>query len=678
MPSFSRRGRVCVGALAYILAVASPAAAGPLRVAFWNIMSGKGVDALPGFAAPFRNTPNCTDPTQPLNAWGEGASQAAIAQVGADPSVIAFGLAEAWSSVCGSGEHVRQALGWKAVSSEQNGVTLVARYGFGGPEQWRQLDTSRNPSPSDTMWVVRAPVCVDAACSHTLLLYVTHWYGPGDNAEASYAAQAQGTLAFLNATANGQPHVLVGDLNVFEGSTPVCDQTPVNTALPVLRAAGYVDAWTVIHGSLPGYTGMVDRSGCGFPNGFPFKRIDYAWTPAGFLPLDMQQFAITPVTGDASPSDHFGIVVTVPDPAASAPVTPPPPGDPAPTPPPTVGADDVVLYARSAKTVGTAWSAIADTTAAGGIRLFNPDAGASKLLSAAPMPASYVEIPFLVQPGRAYRLWMRGMAQQDSWQNDSAFVQFSGSLDATGRPVDRIGSASAAVVSIEEGSGMGLSGWGWQDSGYGGWGDPIAFEGAAQTLRIQVREDGLSFDQILLSPARFMWAAPGLAKNDTTVFPEAGLGALTGPVVWTSLVKATASLDVLRKTGPCATCFDAGGISAQRIMSDGAFSLTVAPGQRLVAGLAPAATAGVAVASISYGLSFWPTGVFEVRENGMYRTEGPSAPGDVFTVTVHAGVVQYFRNGGLLYTSETPATGALVADTSLSSLGVGVTSAAIK
>ena len=36
-------------------------------------MSGKGVAALPGHLAPFTNTPNCTDATQPLNAWGVGA-----------------------------------------------------------------------------------------------------------------------------------------------------------------------------------------------------------------------------------------------------------------------------------------------------------------------------------------------------------------------------------------------------------------------------------------------------------------------------------------------------------------------------------------------------------------------------------------------------------------------------
>src|SRR5437868_6964868 len=42
-------------------------------------------------------------------------------------------------------------------------------------------------------------------------------------------------------------------------------------------------------------------------------------------------------------------------------------------------ADDIVLYAKNATAVGGAWSRVADTTAAGGSRMANPDAGAAKL-----------------------------------------------------------------------------------------------------------------------------------------------------------------------------------------------------------------------------------------------------------------------------------------------------------
>ena len=243
------------------------------------------------------------------------------------------------------GGHVRQALGWAAHTSEQNGVTLVARYGLAGPEQWQQLDTSLNTSPADTAWVLRAPVCLDAACSQSMPVYVTHWYGTGSNSGTTYARQAQQTVSFLSATANALPHVLVGDFNVWEGGANVCNQSPTNGAFPYLRGAGYLDAWLTVQGSNEGYTGMANRAGCGFPEGHAWKRIDYAWTLPTLAPIDIQRFAVTPA-GDASPSDHYGIVVTLPNPSAGS--STPPPAPPPPPPPATAA-----VWTSLVKTVAT-------------------------------------------------------------------------------------------------------------------------------------------------------------------------------------------------------------------------------------------------------------------------------------------------------------------------------------
>ena len=43
-----------------------------------------------------------------------------------------------------------------------------------------------------------------------------------------------------------------------------------------------------------------------------------------------------------------------------------------------------------------------------------------------------------------------------------------------------------------------------------------------QRIRVQVREDGVSIDQIVLSAARYFSTAPGPFKNDATVLPEVG------------------------------------------------------------------------------------------------------------------------------------------------------------
>jgi len=180
----------------------------------------------------------------------------------------------------------------------------------------------------------------------------------------------------------------------------------------------------------------------------------------------------------------------------------------------------VVLYAADAAAKG-AWTVVADATAAGGRRLSNPDAAAPKLTAALASPANYFEMTFNAEAGVAYHLWMRGKAAGNAWANDSVYVQFSGSRDANGTAVNRIGTTAAMAVSIEEASGAGLSEWGWADDSYGGFGAPIYFDAAGpQTIRVQVREDGASFDQVVLSADRFATTAPGAAKNDTTILPR--------------------------------------------------------------------------------------------------------------------------------------------------------------
>jgi hypothetical protein len=68
-----------------------------------------------------------------------------------------------------------------------------------------------------------------------------------------------------------------------------------------------------------------------------------------------------------------------------------------------------------------------------------------------------------------------------------------------------------------------VAGWGWEDNGYGaGVLGPLIYFATSgpQTVRIQTREDGLSIDQIVLSPGTYLSSAPGAAKNDTTIVPR--------------------------------------------------------------------------------------------------------------------------------------------------------------
>lgn len=199
---------------------------------------------------------------------------------------------------------------------------------------------------------------------------------------------------------------------------------------------------------------------------------------------------------------------------------------------------DIVLHAQRVAVKSGAWSLVSDATAASGYRLANPNAGKPKLTTPLASPADYFELQFTPQAGRAYRLWIRGKAESNAWTNDSAYVQFSSSQNASGSAVYRIGTTSAAMYSLEEDNGAGLSGWGWQDNGYGAnvLGIPVRFAASGtHTIRIQRREDGFSFDQVVLSSSRYMTSAPGPLKQASTILShsngEAGPAPGTAEIV---------------------------------------------------------------------------------------------------------------------------------------------------
>ena len=341
-----------------------------------------------------------------------------------------------------------------------------------------------------------------------------------------------------------------------------------------------------------------------------------------------------------------------------------------------VAGGEIVLHAGHAPTIVGAWNRVTDSTAADGVRLENPDAGQPKRTTAMAAPTSYFELTFTPVAGVPYRLWIRSRAHNDAWTNDSVFVQFSGSRAADGSAIYRIGTTAAAIYSLEECSGAGEAGWGWQDTGYGVNvdGAPIYFDGSPQTIRIQTREDGISIDQIVLSPALYLSARPGAAKYDATILPEdAGTApaATSTSIVWTSLVRATADGETVRKSSGCSSCFDAGAVSQQHIDSRGSVSFTPAVGQRLYAGLGSDTSSSTSYA-IDYAFSFWPSGAWEVREKNVYRTEGRWAAGDIFTVALDNGVVTYSVNAKTVYISRVAPLSPLVVDTSMASVGSSV------
>ena len=146
---------------------------------------------------------------------------------------------------------------------------------------------------------------------------------------------------------------------------------------------------------------------------------------------------------------------------------------------------------------------------------------------------------------------------------------------------------------------------------------------------------------------------------------------------WDSPIKVIAADGALTKSAGCEGCPDAGAHSATQLTGDGYAEFVPAAGQRVIAGLGTDLSASTDSSTIDYAFSLWPGGAWEVRERGVYKTDGASAAGDRFRVSVESGRVVYRRNGAVVYTSATPPSYPLVLDVTLYSMAASISGATV-
>jgi hypothetical protein len=158
-----------------------------------------------------------------------------------------------------------------------------------------------------------------------------------------------------------------------------------------------------------------------------------------------------------------------------------------------------------------------------------------------------------------------------------------------------------------------------------------------------------------------------------------GGGSARQSVTWASIVNCTASGGSLRKSaGNSDGTFDAGALSQQSIVSgDGYLEFTAGEtNTSRFCGLArnPSVTEYVA---IDFGFQLNASGVAEVRENFAYKAETRYVSGDVFRVGIEGGVIKYYKNGVLLYSSSRTPSYPLRADATFTNLGSTINNAAM-
>jgi len=184
---------------------------------------------------------------------------------------------------------------------------------------------------------------------------------------------------------------------------------------------------------------------------------------------------------------------------------------------------------------------------------------------------------------------------------------------------------------------------------------------------------------------RHLWSSYGLGiallagcVGDPSL-PEVGerSAALT-PVTWTHLVGASAAGNDLSKTRTL-NAWNAGAVSAETLGRDGFVEFTT--GEATTAKMAGLSHGndGAGYADIDFAIRLSETGHVAIYEGGVNRGGvGTYVAGDLFRVQVQAGVVTYWKNGGLLYTSTGAAIFPLLVDSSLKTFGATLNDVAIE
>ena len=197
----------------------------------------------------------------------------------------------------------------------------------------------------------------------------------------------------------------------------------------------------------------------------------------------------------------------------------------APPPPPPPAPPEIVIHAARASSLAGAWRSDADATAASGARLAperqraEADRAAclaSQLLRDRRFQAEAgVPVPALdTRVGRSQLLGQRLGVRPVQRQRDGQRRRRR--IGSAPRPRPRMPRGLQRLRTSRAGAGRTTA----TASAFSDrW--SISRQSGPQTIRIQGREDGLSIDQIVLSPALYLTTAPGAVRNDTTILSEA-------------------------------------------------------------------------------------------------------------------------------------------------------------
>ena len=210
-------------------------------------------------------------------------------------------------------------------------------------------------------------------------------------------------------------------------------------------------------------------------------------------------------------------------------------------------------------------------------------------------------------------------------------------------------------------------------AGFGNYTPGQRFRVAVEGGVVKYYRDGMLFYTSTVAPTYPLLVDTSIYDTGATITDAV----IKQHVDWTNLVGVTANGNDLTKTSTTAG-WNAGAISSQTLSGDGSVEFSVGENDTgKMCGLSHT-SANQTFTEIDYALSLGGAGVVRVYENGTLKSSfGSYVPGDKFIVAVEGGVVKYYKNDVLLYTSTIAPTYPLLVDTSLYHTGTTITDAVI-
>lgn len=172
---------------------------------------------------------------------------------------------------------------------------------------------------------------------------------------------------------------------------------------------------------------------------------------------------------------------------------------------------DVILYASGVPKAGVSeWLFMNDAASPGGKMLGTVNSGGN--LDPPPEEDPHVTFKLQVEGGVPYRCWvhMKVGAPKGASKANKVWLQFSKAVDAKGKEFLKPGSENYLTA-----QGPAEPGWAWVSCLGPGDKPPgalLTFKGGGEiTVLVQAGMEGVGFDQLVLSPVRFLEKAPTTA-----------------------------------------------------------------------------------------------------------------------------------------------------------------------